>query len=442
MNEIQTLIQRVEAQARPLLARLASTEVQFELLGMLASGLLAFWLAALFRRSLARLFAHAMAHPVLGGLLNVVASVAIPGLWVLLLWLFTAVSRAAGLDMTIAEAGVSLLVAWIVIRLMSHVVRHPFWSTVIFFTTWSIAALNILGVLGDVEASLDRLGFRYGTVRVSALNAVRAVMVLAILLWLTALIRSFLERRIFSAQSLTPALQTLLVQLLKLTLPVVAIVVTLPVLGIDLTALTVFGGALAVGIGLGLQRTVANLVSGLMLIAGGSIKIGDIISVKDVQGGETYGRVTSIGARFVSLRTRNGIEYLIPNEYFVTNGVENWTHSDNRVRLRIPFGIAYDCDPRIAMQLASDAAAAVPRVIRSPSPFCVMTGFGESSIDFELRIWIDDPMNGVTNVKSECLIQIWDRFKANGIRLPFPQRDVHLVSMPERLGASESPPRA
>jgi small-conductance mechanosensitive channel len=170
----------------------------------------------------------------------------------------------------------------------------------------------------------------------------------------------------------------------------------------------------------------------LALIAGGSIKLGDILAVKDLAGASTFGHVTSIGARFVSIRTRSGIEYLIPNENFATNGVENWTHSDNRVRLKIPFGISYDSDPRLAMRLASEAAMSVPRVIRSPAPFCLMTGLGDSSVNFELRIWIEDPMNGVTNVKSDCLLQLWDLFQANGIQFPYPQRDLHIVSMPDR----------
>jgi small-conductance mechanosensitive channel len=436
VTEYQALIARAQRTIEPLLLRLRSTEFLLEIFAIVVSGLLAFWVTAVLRRLLARFFAHVTSQPILGGMVQVLASVAVPGLWLILLWTFTEAGAAAGFNMTLASDGVSLLVAWIVIRLMSHVVRHPFWSTVIFLITWSIAALNILGVLNQLEASLDALGFQYGTVRVSALNVVRAVMVLAVLLWLTALIRNFLERRIFSAQSLTPSLQALLVQLLKLTLPALAIFITLPVLGINLTALTVFGGALAVGVGLGLQKTVANLVGGLMLIIGGSIKPGDIVAVKDVAGNETYGRVTSIGARYVSLRTRDGIEYLVPNETFVSEGVENWTLTDNRVRLKIPFGIAYDSDLRQAMALAEEAARAVKRINRTPPPFCVLMGFGDSSVDFELRVWIDDPMNGIHNVKSEVLLQIWDRFKANGITIPFPQRDLHLVSMSQPVQAA------
>lgn len=219
-----------------------------------------------------------------------------------------------------------------------------------------------------------------------------------------------------------------MVQLLKLIFPALAVLASLPVLGLDLTVFAVFGGALAVGVGLGLQGSVSNFIGGLALLAGGSIKPGDVIAVKTVAGAKTFGRVTAIGASNVSLRTRAGVDILLPNEFFITNGVENWSHSDKKIRLNIPFGIAYECNPRIAMRLALEAAAAVPRVVTSPAPVCHMTAFGASAVDLELRIWIEDPMNGTKNVVSDCMLEIWDRFQAHGIRIPFPRHDVHVVS--------------
>jgi len=336
--------------------------------------------------------------------------------------------------MSLAGSATALLMAWIGIRLLSYVVRSPVWSRIIFVTAWSLAALEILGLLDRIEASLADIGFTYGAARISALNVVRALIVLAVLLWLAALLRSFLERRISHVETLTPTLQVLLVQALKLVLPTLAVLVALPVLGINLTALTVFGGALAVGVGLGLQKMVANLVSGFLLLSSGSIRPGDVIAVKDVAGAPTFGRVTAVGANFLSLRTRGGKEYLLPNESFIAQGVENWSLSDNKVRLKIPFEISYDCEPRLAVQLALEAAAAVSRVIADPRPVCLLMGFGNSEIKLELRVWIDDPMNGVANVRSECLLQIWDRFQSHGIRVP--QHDVHLVSVQNDGGAS------
>jgi len=409
-------------------ARAASPAFLIELLALAGTALLASWIAPRLVRFFKQQVSAGPARPVVSGVIEVVASVAMPIFWLLFLRLAVEAGRAAGLEMSLAGSATALLIAWIVIRLLSHVVQSPAWSRIILVTAWSLAALEILGLLDRIETSLANIGFTYGEARISALNVVRALIVLAVLLWLTALLRSFLERRISHVQTLTPTLQVLLVQALKLVLPTLAVLIALPVLGINLTALTVFGGAVAVGAGLGLQKMVANLVSGFLLLSSGSIRPGDVIAVKDASGAESFGRVSSIGANFLSLRTRSGREYLIPNESFIAHGVENWSHSDDEVRLKIPFGISYDSDPRLAMELALEAAAAVPRVVVDPRPVCLLMGFGDSAIALELRIWIDDPMNGVANVKSDCLLQIWDRFRAHGIRMPFPQRDVHLVS--------------
>ena len=408
---------------------MASPAFLIELVAILSLALLARWLGPRVIRFLNQQVPPT--RPVLHGMVGVLSSVAVSTIWLLFLWLAEVVARGAGVQTLLARNVSSLLMAWIVIRLFSHVVRSPAWSRVIFVVAWSVAALEILGLLDGIENSLAEIGLTYGDVRISALNVIRALIVLAILLWLGALLRRFLEPRITHARNLTPTLQVLLVQGLKFLLPALALLAALPVLGINLTALTVFGGALAIGAGLGLQRTVGNLVSGLLLLTSGSIRPGDVIAVKDMSDVETFGRVTSISTHYVSLRTRAGKEYLIPNETFVTNGVENWSHSDDKVRLKVPFGISYECDPRLAMTLALEAAATVPRVIQDPRPVCLLMGFGDSAVEFELRVWISDPMNGVANVKSECLLQIWDRFQANSIRIPYPQRDLHIVSMPE-----------
>jgi len=156
-----------------------------------------------------------------------------------------------------------------------------------------------------------------------------------------------------------------------------------------------------------------------------SIKPGDVIGV-----GDTYGWIASLGARYVSVVTRDGIEHLIPNEELITQRVQNWSFTTNRVRLKIPVGISYDSDLKRAMALCLEAARAVPRVLAAPEPVCLFTAFGASSLDLELRVWIDDPKNGITSVKSAVLLGIWERFKAAGITLPYPHRDIHIKSMP------------
>lgn len=352
-------------------------------------------------------------------------SVTAPLFWLVSLWLTLAVARSLNFEFRLIAAATSLLAAWTTIRLLSFAVRNSILSATISVAAWSIAALSILGLLGPLTHELDAMAFVLGRMRISALAVVRALFVLAALLWFATLTSNFLEHRISKTQALTPSLQALLVRVLRLVLPALAVVVALSVVGIDLTALTVFSGAVGVGVGLGLQRTVANLVAGITLILGKSIKPGDVIAYKD-----TYGWVTHMGARYVAIATRDGSEYLVPNEYFMSNGVENWSYSNPNRRLHIRVGVAYETDLHRAIAICIEAAKSVDRVLKMPQPVCLVTEFGESSVNLEVRAWINDPKNGVTNVKSAVMLEIWDRFAAAGIRIPFPQRDVHLIPMP------------
>jgi small-conductance mechanosensitive channel len=250
---------------------------------------------------------------------------------------------------------------------------------------------------------------------------VEAVLSLALLLWIATLVGRVLERRITATTNLTPSLQVLIVKLLKIVLTVIAVFVALRTVGIDLTAFAVLTGAIGVGIGFGLQKLVSNFVSGITILLDKSIKPGDVLVV-----GNTYGRVHSLGARYVSIITRDGAEFLIPNENLVTQEVISWSYSSEQVRLKLPIGISYSSDVRRAIALCLESANVVERVLKQPAPVCLLMGFGNNSVDLELRIWIQDPMNGVSSVKSEVLLHIWDRFHANDIEIPFPQRDLHI----------------
>src|SRR4029434_6824009 len=213
-------------------------------------------------------------------------------------------------------------------------------------------------------------------------------------------------------------LKVLITNLVKIVLTILAIVIALRVVGIDLTAFAVLTGAIGVGIGFGLQKMVSNFVSGITILLDKSIKPGDVLVV-----GDTYGRVQSLGARYASVITRDGVEFLIPHEELVTQQVINWSYSSDNVRLKVPIGIAYDADVRKAIVLCVEAAEKVERVLKSPAPLCLLKGFGDNAVELELRFWIHDPMNGVSNVKSDVLLHIWDSFHANKIAFPYPQRD-------------------
>lgn len=346
---------------------------------------------------------------------------ALPVVWLLILWLAVLVASAAVLPFQLMKTVVSLLTAWVVIRFSASLVRDPLWSRFVSITVWLIAALSILGLLAPAMATLDSVAINMGDLRVSALTVVKAVLSLAVLLWIATLAGRVLERRITQVATLTPSVQVLIVKLLKIVLTVIAVVVALRMVGIDLTAFAVLTGAIGVGIGFGLQKMVSNFVSGITILLDKSIKPGDVLVV-----GDTYGRVHSLGARYVSVITRDGTEYLIPNEDLVTQQVVNWSYSSEQIRLKAPIGISYNADVRQAIALCLEAAGAVERVLKEPKPVCPLKGFGDNSVDLELRFWIRDPMNGISNVKSEVLLGVWDRFHQHGIEIPFPQRDLHI----------------
>jgi small-conductance mechanosensitive channel len=231
-----------------------------------------------------------------------------------------------------------------------------------------------------------------------------------------------------SIRAESPFLRVLVSKALRIVLIGLAILIAIRSVGIDVTALTVLGGAIGLGIGFGLQKIVGNLVSGVILLLDKSIKPGDVIGVAG-----TYGWVTGLGGRYVSVVTRDGIEHLIPNETLITERVENWTHSDENTRLRIPVGVHYRSDIRQAMAICIEAARTTERVLTNPAPACLLQGFGDSSVDLEVRFWIKDAVHGISNVKSEILLKIWDGLHESGIEIPYQQRNLHLRT-PTHLG--------
>jgi small-conductance mechanosensitive channel len=317
----------------------------------------------------------------------------------------------------------SLLSAWIVISVATVFVVNPLWSLSIAITAWILAALNIVGLLDNTISLLDGAALSLGQVNISALAVVQGVIALGVLLWITTIAGQMIDGRIKSSPNLTPSIKVLTTKLVRILLVVAAVIFALKIVGIDLTAFAVVGGAIGVGLGFGLQKIFANLVSGFILLLDKSIKPGDVIAIADY-----YGRVDSLGARYVSVLTRDGIEHLIPNEELITTRVENWSHSHNLLRIRKTIGIHYKSDVRKAIALCLEAAEETPRILKDPVPVCHLREFADSSVNLEVRFWIDDPMNGRANVVSALQLGIWDKFHEHGIEIPYPQRDIHFRS--------------
>jgi small-conductance mechanosensitive channel len=348
-----------------------------------------------------------------------------PIAWAAGLWISVSVADQFGWPHAVAQIAINLVLAWLVIRLAADVVPNAPLAQLIAVLAWVVAALNILHLLGPALELLDRAAILVGGLRVSLLTVVKGVLSLTVLLWAATVGSALFERRMTRVSEITPRARVLLGKLLKTTLITLAVVLSLASIGVDLSTFALFTGALGVGVGLGLQRTVSNLFSGIVLLLDKSIKPGDVIDV-----GGTYGWVSSLGARYVAVETRDGTEFLIPNEDIITHQVINWSHNDERVRLKIPVRVPHDSDLDQVMALMREAAAVPARVLASPSPNVLIMGFGETAIELELRFWIADAQNGVHNVKSEVLYGIWRLFQREEIRIPFPKRDLYLRTSP------------
>ena len=357
-----------------------------------------------------------------------------PLIWFVLLSILFGIYFALGVNAWILEIFESLLLAWIVVRLVSRLIRNPMLSRVTAVIAFGMAVLSIRGLLGKTIETLKGPDFTLslGDFNLSLYQVLTTALLLAVLLSLAAFISRVTEDQLKEANWVSPAGRVLLNKTMRTGLYVLAILISISTAGIDLTALAIIGGAVGFGIGFGLQKIVSNLISGVILLMDKSIKPGDVITVEN-----TYGWVNKLGARYVSIITRDGIEHLIPNETLITEPVSNWTHSDANTRLRVPVGVHYSTDLELATRLGREAASSQLRVLSDPAPRCLVKAFGDSAIELEIRFWIQDANSGVSNVKSDVMLEAWRLFRDNGVEIPYPQRDLHIKS-----GALPSPPTA
>ena len=307
-------------------------------------------------------------------------------------------------------------------------VRMPDWlGTVMGLTVFGSVALGLVGNIERFTTAMSRVGIDVGTNRISLLVVVTTIMTAVILLAVARVLMKVVSHVIANSE-LDGAQKVLGQKLATVAILAAAFVLGLDVLGIDLTALAVFSGAFGLAIGFGMQKTIGNLIAGIILLMDRSIKPGDVIAV-----GDKFGWVNKIGVRAVSVLTREGKEHLIPNENLMTQEVENWSYSNKNVRISIPVGVSYDTDMDQAIELMKKACVDVPRVLDHPKPVVWMLEFGDSSVNFEIRCWINDPQSGVGNFKAAVLKRVWDLFKEHGVEIPYPQRDVHIRTVPKGI---------
>jgi small-conductance mechanosensitive channel len=297
------------------------------------------------------------------------------------------------------------------------------WERGVAAVIWVAVALYLTGLLPEIRALLASVQLSIGKQDFTLLLALESVFWLLLTLLLALWAGSALEARLLRADGLHMSMRVVLARLVKATLLVAAILIVLPVMGIDLTVLSVFGGAVGVGLGLGLQKIASNYVSGFIILLDRSIRLGDWITADS-----HYGEVRQITTRYTVVRSLSGVEAIIPNDTLITSTVLNNTYADKKLRLAIKVSVAYGTEMEPALALLAEIAAGHPRVLKDPAPHALILALGDNGVELEVGFWIDDPENGRTNINSEISLRILTEFKARGIEIPFPQREVRLVS--------------
>lgn len=302
------------------------------------------------------------------------------------------------------------------------------WERIIAALVWGWLALYITDLAPFVIDALEQVHFTVGKQKLDLWMVLHGALTVFLTVVFALWIAGVIEARLMSIHTLDSNLRIVGVRVAKALLTVLAIMFSLSLVGIDMTALSVFTGALGVGLGFGLQKIASNYVSGFIILLERSIRIGNIIQV-----GTESGEVTQITTRYTVLKHPGGTEFIVPNETLIGSTVQNQTYSDSQLRLTTAVGVAYDCDLERAMALMVEAALAQPRVLQEPAPRVFITQFADSSINLELGFWICDPDAGKMNAISEINLNIWKAFKANGISIPFPQREVRILNQPAAL---------
>ena len=332
------------------------------------------------------------------------------------------------------DLAVPLLLALMGVRLAIYALRYVFepreslklWERTVAWLIWGAFALHITGLLPRIHAAMEALSFQSGSHRFSLWLLVQAAGVIVVAIIIALTLARLVERRVMGFEQMNLSLRMALSKATRTVFLILAVLVTLPAVGIDLTVLSVFGGALGVGIGFGLQKVASNYISGFIILLDRSVRIGDLITVDS-----KYGQVSQINTRYTLLRSLDGTESIVPNETLITQTVVNHSLSKPNVRVALPIQVSYDTDLEQAEALMLEAAHDQKRVVFDDSdnlPKVFLKEFADNGIVLELAVWIRDPSEGQNNLRSDINWAIWRRFKLAGIEIPFPQRVVHLAT--------------
>lgn len=327
------------------------------------------------------------------------------------------------------ELASRLLIAMAVIRLAVYVLRYVFspsgWlrATENVFSTvvWLILVLHVTGLLPDIIAALDSVRFNIGKSAVSLWLVIQGLFTVLVTVFIALWLSRLIENKLMQATNININMRVVINKVIRIAFVFIAVLVALSAVGLDITLLSVFGGALGVGLGFGLQKIASNYVSGFIILLDESMSLGDFVTI-----GSYYGSVQELRSRYMVLRQLDGTDVIIPNETLITSAVVNHTATRRRVKIALPIQVGYDTDLRATLELMKEVAGRHPRVMKEPAPDAKLVGFGESGIDLNLTVWVPDPENGAGDIPSTVYLNLWDEFKARGISIPFPQREVHV----------------
>jgi small-conductance mechanosensitive channel len=324
-----------------------------------------------------------------------------------------------------------LLLAMAVIRLVAYILRYIFsasgWvkktENVIAGSIWLILALHLSGLLPELFQVLDSINFTVGKNKVTLLLIIQALLTVIITVVVALWCSRLIESRLMQNTHLNPNMRVVLGKVLRIVLTVLAVLFAFSAIGLDITLLSVFGGALGVGLGFGLQKIASNFISGFILLLDDSMHMGDVITVEG-----HYGVVSDLRARYLVLKKLDGTQVVIPNETLIANPVINHSFTDHKARVQMPMQVSYASPLELAMSLVAASAQKHERVLKEPAPAVLLKGFGDNGIDLMLSFWIPDPEEGSSGLQSEIYLDIWREFKANHIEIPYPQREVRILS--------------
>lgn len=336
-------------------------------------------------------------------------------------WIAVCLAKEIKIEYRLIEIFASIAAASGIAHFIAYTVKSYALRHVMVPIVWFMTILRIVGLHDFVLHALAQVSFTLGSLKISLLSLGEGIITLLLMAWVAKMCSAFLEKQIMLAKQMTSAQKIIFCKIMKGVLIVIAVTIALHVMGINFAALTFFSGALGVGLGFGLQKPISNLVSGIILALDNSIKPGDVMVV-----GGKRGWINSIGIRHVSIVTDDGIEHLIPNEILMTSQVENWSYSNSNVRIHVSVSIAHTADLHKACTLLIEVAKAHPRILQDPAPSCTLSGFENAGLNLDLRIWINDPIKGISKLQSDILFAAWEKFKQHGIEISLPQLDVYM----------------